>query len=277
MKGGSLDKLITECKVGRKTLSLKEKLNILVEVARGMNYLHTLKPNMIAHRDLKPQNILLDEYRSVKICDFGLSRLIGANTTLQTSMTLNIGTLLYCPPENFVESRPSFEFVGNMSGFSYESFVGGSMMSIGSGSVSSSVLRDERFRNASKTDVYSFGIIMWSLFFEEDPYTVYNHKKMNYFFETEEGNAFNVITQIVKGKRPTIPFSTDSELEQWSREFIEPHEKRALDEFLIQGIITYMNLMQKCWHQIPQERPSFESVLCDLYEIMHLCGGSMLV
>ncbi|PPR95579.1 hypothetical protein GOBAR_AA25087 [Gossypium barbadense] len=41
--------------------------------ARGMNYLHQLKPPIV-HRDLKSPNLLVDKNYTVKVCDFGLSR-----------------------------------------------------------------------------------------------------------------------------------------------------------------------------------------------------------
>ena len=48
-----------------------KKLMIIYGIASGMMYLHA---NKILHRDLKPQNILLDEYLLPKISDFGLSK-----------------------------------------------------------------------------------------------------------------------------------------------------------------------------------------------------------
>ena len=42
-----------------------------VDIARGMKYLHRYG---IIQRDLKPQNLLIDDARNVKVCDFGLSR-----------------------------------------------------------------------------------------------------------------------------------------------------------------------------------------------------------
>ena len=49
-------------------------LTMCMHVARGMNYLHTLEPPVL-HRNLKSQNLLVDEGGKVKIADFGWSRL----------------------------------------------------------------------------------------------------------------------------------------------------------------------------------------------------------
>ncbi len=43
----------------------------LYQIVTGLRYLHSAN---IMHRDLKPQNILLDRFLNVKICDFGLAR-----------------------------------------------------------------------------------------------------------------------------------------------------------------------------------------------------------
>eukprot|EP00906_Rhabdomonas_costata_P035991 RCo050532 len=43
------------------------------DIARGMNYLHTLCPPVI-HRDLKSPNVLINDYNMIKLCDFGMAR-----------------------------------------------------------------------------------------------------------------------------------------------------------------------------------------------------------
>ena len=54
-------------------LSTKKKLDIAIEIVRGMIYLHSLsKP--ILHWDLKAENILINQYNEIKICDFGISK-----------------------------------------------------------------------------------------------------------------------------------------------------------------------------------------------------------
>ncbi|XVF09733.1 hypothetical protein REPUB_Repub07fG0120800 [Reevesia pubescens] len=55
-------------------MNWKQRFSIAVDIARGLEYLHGLDPPVI-HGDIKPSNILLDQYFSAKIADFGLARL----------------------------------------------------------------------------------------------------------------------------------------------------------------------------------------------------------
>lgn len=54
------------------SLPLAKCTNIALEIARAFCYLHSRLPQVI-HRDLKPQNVLLDRAWKVKLCDFGLA------------------------------------------------------------------------------------------------------------------------------------------------------------------------------------------------------------
>jgi serine/threonine protein kinase len=70
--------------------------------AQVLNALHHLHEQMITHRDIKPDNILIADPRpdhfTVKLSDFGLSKVVkDENTFLRTFC----GTLLYCAPEVF--------------------------------------------------------------------------------------------------------------------------------------------------------------------------------
>ncbi|KAL2317910.1 hypothetical protein Fmac_031786 [Flemingia macrophylla] len=55
-------------------LDEKRRLRMALDVAKGMNYLHTSHP-IIVHRDLKSPNLLVDRHWVVKVSDFGLSRM----------------------------------------------------------------------------------------------------------------------------------------------------------------------------------------------------------
>jgi hypothetical protein len=81
-------------------------LAMLVDTARGMCYLHTRRPPII-HRDLKSHNLLVDEAWRVKVCDFGLSRIIEANPSLNTMTAC--GTPCWTAPEVLRSLRYSYK------------------------------------------------------------------------------------------------------------------------------------------------------------------------
>ncbi|CAI6007182.1 unnamed protein product [Closterium sp. NIES-65] len=80
-------------------LSLRQRLDVLIGVAKGLQYLHDFG---IVHRDIKPANILLDAKMQAKIADFGLVKLSGG-TAMGTSVaaTRVMGTPGYVDPAYF--------------------------------------------------------------------------------------------------------------------------------------------------------------------------------
>jgi hypothetical protein len=58
----------------RNTLSLEQRLNIVVNIVDALDYLHNQCQPPIIHCDLKPSNILLAEDMSARVADFGLQK-----------------------------------------------------------------------------------------------------------------------------------------------------------------------------------------------------------
>ncbi|KAG6680341.1 hypothetical protein I3842_13G036600 [Carya illinoinensis] len=85
-------------------LDEKRRINMAYDVAKGMNYLHQLRPPIV-HRDLKSSNLLVDAAYTVKVCDFGVSR-SKANTFLSSKTAA--GTPEWMAPE-VLRNEPSDE------------------------------------------------------------------------------------------------------------------------------------------------------------------------
>ncbi|GLT63591.1 hypothetical protein SLA2020_361470 [Shorea laevis] len=88
---------------GLKPLGWTRRLTIALDVARGLEYLHSLARESIIHRDLKPANILLGDDMHAKIADFGLVRLVpDGKYSVDTRIA---GTFGYLAPEYGVTGR----------------------------------------------------------------------------------------------------------------------------------------------------------------------------
>ncbi|XP_061443998.1 receptor-interacting serine/threonine-protein kinase 3-like isoform X1 [Rhineura floridana] len=168
------------------------RVRILHQVALGMNFLHSLSPPLL-HLDLKPSNVLLDGELHVRVADFGLSK-FKRGTTRHDSLTSGEenaygGTLEFMPPEAFT---------------------------------------DVNYKPTPGADVYSYGILMWSLLTNEDPYS-----------NVPPGNVSSIIKKLIpQGQRPST----------------EVLEKMINKVWKVEDLI---GMMKWCWHHDKTQRPSF--------------------
>ncbi|PIA42948.1 hypothetical protein AQUCO_02000417v1 [Aquilegia coerulea] len=101
MENGSLEERLS-CKNGTPPLPWFVRFRIACEVASGLAFLHSSKPEPIVHRDLKPGNILLDRNYVSKIGDVGLAELMSdvvPDNVTEYRDTIIAGTLCYMDPE----------------------------------------------------------------------------------------------------------------------------------------------------------------------------------
>lgn len=105
MPNGNLDKWLHSEKEGQnhlQSLSFTQRLNIAIDVACAMEYLHHHCQPPIAHCDLKPSNILLDNDMIAHVGDFGLAKLLyetGYSLSHNQSDSFAIkGSIGYVPP-----------------------------------------------------------------------------------------------------------------------------------------------------------------------------------
>ncbi|XP_061993732.1 probable LRR receptor-like serine/threonine-protein kinase At3g47570 [Rosa rugosa] len=92
MPNGSLEKWLYSDNF---SLSILQRLNILIDVALALEYLHHGYETTIVHCDLKPSNILLDDDMVAHVADFGIAKLLGGGASMSQTTTLaTIGYLL---------------------------------------------------------------------------------------------------------------------------------------------------------------------------------------
>jgi serine/threonine protein kinase len=93
VEGGQLDEVVR-----RAPISIRQAAELIAKVARTVHYAHE---HGILHRDIKPGNILLDVKGEPLLTDFGLARLIEAESTVTRTLEV-MGTPSYMAPEQAV-------------------------------------------------------------------------------------------------------------------------------------------------------------------------------
>ncbi|KAG4157384.1 hypothetical protein ERO13_D02G059700v2 [Gossypium hirsutum] len=168
-------------------LERKRRVHMALDIARGMNYLHHCNPTIV-HRDLKSSNLLVDKNWTVKVGDFGLSRL--KHATFLTTKT-GKGTPQWMAPE---------------------------------------VLRNEP--SDEKSDIYSFGVILWELATGKIPW--------------ENLNSMQVIGTVgFMNQRLEIPKDLDP---------------------------LWASIIESCWLSDPRSRPTFLELMDKLRELQRRCA-----
>ncbi|GMH26603.1 hypothetical protein Nepgr_028446 [Nepenthes gracilis] len=187
MTRGSLFKTLHK---SNQALDTRRRLRMALDVVRGMNYLHHRNPPIL-HRDLKSSNLLVDRNWTVKVGDFGLSRL--KHATLLSAKS-GLGTPQWMAPE---------------------------------------VLRNEP--SNEKSDVFSFGVILWELMTESIPWS--------------NLNSLQIVGVVgFMDRRLDLPKS------------INP---------------SVASIIEDCWKSNPELRPSFEDILPRMMGALHnLLGAS---
>ncbi|CAN6703335.1 unnamed protein product [Malus baccata var. baccata] len=93
MPNGSLEKWLYS---HNSSFNILNRLNIMVDVALALEYLHHGYSVPIVHCDLKPSNILLDDDMAAHVADFGIAKLLGFGDSMTQTMTL--ATVGYMAP-----------------------------------------------------------------------------------------------------------------------------------------------------------------------------------
>ncbi|XP_057796847.1 probable LRR receptor-like serine/threonine-protein kinase At3g47570 [Salvia miltiorrhiza] len=102
MPKGNLDKWLYSYNY---YLNVIQRLNIMIDVASALEYLHHGYSTPIVHSDLKPSNVMLDEDMVAHVSDFGIAKLLRGGDSFV--LTTTVATLGYIAPEYGLEGLVS--------------------------------------------------------------------------------------------------------------------------------------------------------------------------
>ncbi|KAJ4749617.1 Leucine-rich repeat protein kinase family protein [Rhynchospora pubera] len=105
MSEGSLQDHLRGRAGGGQPLTWRKRIQIALDSAKGLEYLHKGCSPPLIHQDVKPNNILLNVKLEAKIADFGVSKAFRNNDDTHVSVSAPVGTRGYIDPEYFLTLR----------------------------------------------------------------------------------------------------------------------------------------------------------------------------
>ncbi|KAJ9559334.1 hypothetical protein OSB04_013948 [Centaurea solstitialis] len=106
MVNGSLDDWLHQNRVVG--LNFIQRLNIVIDLAGALDYIHCQCGPLMIHCDIKPSNVLLDADLVAHLGDFGLARFVHPDSSTSHTSSLGIkGTIGYAAPEYGIGSKVS--------------------------------------------------------------------------------------------------------------------------------------------------------------------------
>ncbi|XP_059664301.1 probable LRR receptor-like serine/threonine-protein kinase At3g47570 [Cornus florida] len=102
MPNGSLEKWLYSYNY---FLDISQRLDVMIDVACAIDYLHSGYSTSIVHCDLKPSNVLLDEDMVAHVSDFGVGKFLCDGES--TALTKTLATFGYIAPEYGMEGLVS--------------------------------------------------------------------------------------------------------------------------------------------------------------------------
>ncbi|KAM7469587.1 hypothetical protein LguiA_007770 [Lonicera macranthoides] len=248
MANGSLDMWLHPQVPERSTaLSLIQRLNLAIDVASAIHYLHNFCEPPIIHCDLKPSNILIDDELTAHVGDFGLARLLSKSA------------------DTFVQAHSSSMGIKGSIGYAAPEYgMGGAASKYG--------------------DVYSYGVLLLELFTGRTPMddmfkdglNLHNYIKMALQEQGMQivdqtllaiGEAEETKAAIVKEE---IEVVNEIEVEQYA---INTGSLFHGSEKLQKCIIAVLQIGLACSVESPKERMTMNDILRELYHIKTIFLG----
>jgi serine/threonine-protein kinase len=80
----------------RPKMSIDRAVRLTIGICRALEYIHA---NGVVHRDMKPENIMVDDHDNIRLIDFGIAANAGARRLTFGSFSIGLGTPDYVSPE----------------------------------------------------------------------------------------------------------------------------------------------------------------------------------
>ncbi|XP_026421266.1 probable LRR receptor-like serine/threonine-protein kinase At3g47570 [Papaver somniferum] len=225
-----------------KNLTLDRRLNIAVDVASALNYLHHECQSPIIHCDLKPSNVLLDDDLIAHVGDFGLSKFLSNPSSY--SQHLN------------EQDASSIAIKGSIGYISPEYGMGGAASTEG--------------------DVYSYGILLLEMFTGKRPtddmfkdgLDIHNFSKMHMLPDR--------IEEIVDSRLLSELGEVHNDDETISYDVSANERRNIARDKMRQTLTSIIQIGVKCSSKLPSDRINMSKAILDVQAVKNLfLGGEM--